>query len=91
MTDLQRVASAQYPRQRDRADRCRLGNDAQRGLCQLDRGCGRQSRRQSAQLLPDVHVIQPSDVANAVAWLVSEQGRYVTGVCLPVDAGFCNT
>ena len=40
--------------------------------------------------LPDVAVIDPMDVANAVAWLVSEQGRYVAGVSLPVDAGFCN-
>lgn len=42
-------------------------------------------------VLPGVQVIQPVDVANAAAWLVSEQGRYVTGVCLPVDAGFCNS
>lgn len=42
-------------------------------------------------VLPGVQVIQPVDVANAVAWLVSEQGRYVTGICLPVDAGFCNS
>jgi NAD(P)-dependent dehydrogenase (short-subunit alcohol dehydrogenase family) len=30
------------------------------------------------------------EIANAVAWLVSDQARYVTGVALPVDAGFCN-
>jgi SDR family mycofactocin-dependent oxidoreductase len=40
--------------------------------------------------LPDVTVIDPFDVANAVAWLVSDEARYVTGVSLPVDAGFCN-
>jgi SDR family mycofactocin-dependent oxidoreductase len=40
--------------------------------------------------LPDVAVIDPIDVANAVAWLVSAEGRYVAGVTLPVDAGFCN-
>ncbi len=43
-----------------------------------------------SNVLPDVAVIEPSDVADAVAWLVSDQARYVTGVCLPVDAGFCN-
>jgi len=32
--------------------------------------------------------LEPVDVANAVAWLVSDEGRYVTGVTLPVDAGF---
>jgi SDR family mycofactocin-dependent oxidoreductase len=40
--------------------------------------------------LPDVAVIEPADVANAVAWLVSDDARYITGVSLPVDAGFCN-
>jgi NAD(P)-dependent dehydrogenase (short-subunit alcohol dehydrogenase family) len=38
-------------------------------------------------LLP-VQVLQPEDIANAVAWLVSDAARYITGVTLPVDAGF---
>jgi SDR family mycofactocin-dependent oxidoreductase len=38
-------------------------------------------------LLP-VGRIDPCDMSNAVAWIVSEQARYVTGVSLPVDAGF---
>jgi NAD(P)-dependent dehydrogenase (short-subunit alcohol dehydrogenase family) len=33
-------------------------------------------------------MIEPIDVSNAVAWLVSDEARYVTGVTLPVDAGF---
>ena len=37
-----------------------------------------------------VQVLAPDDVANAVAWLVSDQARYITGVTLPVDAGFLN-
>ena len=37
-----------------------------------------------------VEVLQPEDIANAVAWLVSDQARYITGVTLPVDAGFLN-
>lgn len=37
-----------------------------------------------------VSVIEPIDLANAVAWLVSDDARYVTGVALPVDAGFVN-
>jgi SDR family mycofactocin-dependent oxidoreductase len=37
-----------------------------------------------------VDVLQPEDVANAVAWLVSDEARYITGVTLPVDAGFIN-
>ncbi|WP_441960790.1 mycofactocin-coupled SDR family oxidoreductase [Mycolicibacterium houstonense] len=37
-----------------------------------------------------VQVVQVEDVANAVAWLVSDQARYITGVTLPVDAGMVN-
>jgi SDR family mycofactocin-dependent oxidoreductase len=37
-----------------------------------------------------VEVLQADDIANAVAWLVSDQARYITGVALPVDAGFLN-
>lgn len=32
-------------------------------------------------------LLEPQDVSNAVAWLCSEEARYVTGVSLPVDAG----
>jgi SDR family mycofactocin-dependent oxidoreductase len=37
-----------------------------------------------------VETLQPEDIANAVLWLVSDAARYVTGVALPVDAGFVN-
>jgi SDR family mycofactocin-dependent oxidoreductase len=37
-----------------------------------------------------VRVLEPEDIANAVAWLVSDAARYVTGVTLPVDAGYVN-
>jgi NAD(P)-dependent dehydrogenase (short-subunit alcohol dehydrogenase family) len=38
--------------------------------------------------LLDVQLIEAIDVSNAIAWLVSDQARYVTGVALPVDAGY---
>jgi SDR family mycofactocin-dependent oxidoreductase len=38
-------------------------------------------------LLP-VPMIESIDVSNAIAYLVSDDGRYVTGVTFPVDAGF---
>lgn len=37
-----------------------------------------------------VQVLQSEDVAAAVAWLVSDAARYITGITLPVDAGFLN-
>jgi len=37
-----------------------------------------------------VQAAEPEDIANAVAWLVSDAARYVTGVTLPVDAGYIN-
>ncbi|CAB4916570.1 unannotated protein [freshwater metagenome] len=40
-----------------------------------------------ANLMP-VEVLAPEDISAAVAWLVSDEARYVTGVTLPVDAGF---
>jgi NAD(P)-dependent dehydrogenase (short-subunit alcohol dehydrogenase family) len=40
-----------------------------------------------ANLLP-VEMIEAVDISNAILWLVSDDARYVTGVTLPVDAGF---
>lgn len=37
-----------------------------------------------------VEAVEARDVANAVAWLVSDDARYVTGTVLPVDAGNIN-
>ena len=47
------------------------------------------SPQEMGNALP-VQVLQPEDIANAVAWLVSDQARYITGVTLPVDAGSVN-
>lgn len=38
-------------------------------------------------LLP-IPWVEPRDISHAVAWLASDESRYVTGVTLPVDAGF---
>ena len=50
---------------------------------------GADAPRDLSNALP-VEVLQPQDIANAVAWLVSDEARYVTGVTLPVDAGLVN-
>ncbi|MGY3555461.1 mycofactocin-coupled SDR family oxidoreductase [Williamsia sp. R60] len=38
-------------------------------------------------LLP-IGILEAEDIANAVAWLVSDEAKYITGVQLPLDAGF---
>jgi len=42
-----------------------------------------------ANALP-VDMIEAVDISNAIAWLVSDDARYVTGIMVPVDAGFSN-
>ena len=45
--------------------------------------------REQPNALP-VPAIEPIDVSNAILWLLSDEARFVTGVTLPVDAGFVN-
>jgi SDR family mycofactocin-dependent oxidoreductase len=35
-----------------------------------------------------VQILQPEDISDAIAFLVSDQAKWITGVSLPVDAGF---
>lgn len=37
-----------------------------------------------------VEAVDPEDIANAAAWLASDEARYITGTVLPVDAGNIN-
>jgi SDR family mycofactocin-dependent oxidoreductase len=37
-----------------------------------------------------VELVESVDVSNAIVWLCSDEGRYITGVTLPVDAGMTN-
>jgi SDR family mycofactocin-dependent oxidoreductase len=37
-----------------------------------------------------VPLIEPLDISNAILFLCSDEGRYITGTTLPVDAGFIN-
>lgn len=37
-----------------------------------------------------VSLLEPEDISEAIAYLVSDAARYVTGVTFPVDAGFTN-
>jgi SDR family mycofactocin-dependent oxidoreductase len=60
-------------------------NDAMQAFLQADPSMG----QAMANALP-VEMIEPIDISNAILWLVSDDARYVTGVTLPVDAGFTN-
>jgi SDR family mycofactocin-dependent oxidoreductase len=42
-----------------------------------------------ANALP-VDMVEAVDISNAIVWLVSDDARYVTGITVPVDAGFTN-
>ena len=35
-----------------------------------------------------VQILQPEDISDAIAFLVSDQAKWITGVSLPVDAGY---
>jgi NAD(P)-dependent dehydrogenase (short-subunit alcohol dehydrogenase family) len=37
-----------------------------------------------------VEMVESADLTSAVAWLVSDDARYLTGITLAVDAGFTN-
>jgi NAD(P)-dependent dehydrogenase (short-subunit alcohol dehydrogenase family) len=37
-----------------------------------------------------IDLVDPVDVSNAIAWLVSDDARYITGTVIPVDAGQLN-
>lgn len=41
----------------------------------------------AASLVPQGWMGEASDIADAVVFLVSDQARHITGVCLPVDGG----
>ena len=51
------------------------------------------SREQAAEVFATTNAlpvpwVEPRDISNAVLFLASDEARYVTGVTLPVDAGF---
>ncbi len=62
-------------------------NDVVRKLHE-DAAAGRVNPLSGMQNALPVQMIDVEDVANAVAFLVSDEARYVTGVQFPVDAGF---
>lgn len=62
-------------------------NEAARELMR-QAAAGQNNSISSMQNALPVTVLEPEEIANAVAFLVSDEARYVTGVQFPVDAGF---
>jgi SDR family mycofactocin-dependent oxidoreductase len=61
-------------------------------MINFDRGASLQEKAASlpwdlSNVIP-VPYVQPGDISDAVAWLAADASRYVTGVVLPVDAGY---
>jgi SDR family mycofactocin-dependent oxidoreductase len=49
--------------------------------------------RSLSDLVPNalpVDMVEAADISNAILWLVSDDARYVTGITVPVDAGYTN-
>ena len=62
-------------------------NPAMRALMAQAAAGSQNTISQMQNALP-IERLQPENVADAVAWLVSDEASYVTGIQLPLDAGF---
>lgn len=62
-------------------------NDAMNALMEHAAAGGQNAISGMENALP-LPILQPEDVANAVAFLVSEEARFITGIQWPLDAGF---
>lgn len=62
-------------------------NDAMAALMAQAAAQGQNAISAMQNALP-IDILEPTEIAEAVAFLVSDRARYITGVALPVDAGF---
>ena len=51
-------------------------------------GASEKIREQLFNAIPMKRTGKPEEIGNAVAWLLSEESSYVTGIALPVDGGW---
>ena len=72
---------------------CSLRLDALRDLVEPPGIPGRPHRPELVPHITNalpVGLISPEDTSSAVLYLASEDGRYITGTTLTIDAGFAN-
>ncbi|WP_319457366.1 MULTISPECIES: mycofactocin-coupled SDR family oxidoreductase [unclassified Mycobacterium] len=62
-------------------------NDAMAALMEQAAAGGQNAIAGMQNALP-LPILQPEDIANAVAFLVSDQAKFITGIQWPLDAGF---
>ncbi|GAA5056929.1 SDR family mycofactocin-dependent oxidoreductase [Thermocatellispora tengchongensis] len=62
-------------------------NDAMRRLME-EAAAGGQNAISGMQNALPIEILDPEDIANAVAFLVSDEAKFITGVQWPLDAGF---
>lgn len=62
-------------------------NATMKAMIEMARAGGKTAISGMENALP-IDMLEPEDIANAVAWLVSDEAHYVTGINLPLDAGF---
>jgi len=62
-------------------------NPAMEALMAQAAAGGQNAISQMQNALP-IEILQPENIADAVAWLVSDEAAYITGIQLPLDAGF---
>ena len=80
--------AALHPRQQGRADDGAHADGQRRR--HVDHPGTRTRAGQRADERDAGEAVEAIDVANAIAWLASDEARYITGTVLPVDAGNVN-
>jgi SDR family mycofactocin-dependent oxidoreductase len=69
-----------------------IHNEETYGLFRPDKPKSEVTREEAGESFKTMNIlpvewVEPVDISNAILFLVSDEGRYVTGVQLPVDAG----
>ncbi|WP_448624282.1 mycofactocin-coupled SDR family oxidoreductase [Geodermatophilus sp. URMC 64] len=70
-----------------------IQNDSLRGLLFPDRDPATVTREEAEEVMRGTNLlpvgwIDPSEISDAILFLVSDTGRHITGIELPVDAGY---